>query len=82
MSIRHQNFSQNLYSHRKKTQDAPLPTFAASSVWTVARAASPFPTRRIMEGSKRLFQATLGGNHETVRAIPLIFVPRFGILAL
>lgn len=42
----------------------------------------PFPPRRIMEGNKRLFQATLGGNHETVRAIPLIFVPRFGILAL
>ncbi|MDR4026645.1 MAG: hypothetical protein Q3X05_06440, partial [Bilophila sp.] len=52
------------------------------------RAASPLPPRRIVKRSKHLFQtassglmAALEGNHETGKAIPLIFVPRFGILS-
>ena len=52
------------------------------------RAASPLPPRRIVKRSKHLFQTTssglmaaLEGNHETGKAIPLIFVPRFGILS-
>ena len=53
------------------------------------RAASPpLPPRRIVKRSKYLFQtassglmAALEGNHETGKAIPLIFVPRFGILS-
>lgn len=48
----------------------------------------PLPPRRIVKRSKHLFQtassglmAALEGNHETGKAIPLIFVPRFGILS-
>ena len=39
--IRHQNFSQNLYSDRKKTQDNPLPSFGASPVWAAAPRRKP-----------------------------------------
>jgi hypothetical protein len=49
---------------------------------------APLPPRRIVKRSKHLFQtassglmAALEGNHETGKAIPLIFVPRFGILS-
>lgn len=49
---------------------------------------APLPPRRIVKRSKHLLQtassglmAALEGNHETGKAIPLIFVPRFGILS-